>query len=261
MSKYTVEIKRLVEWYSCFACDKPMSKRIELSLSKIFDFDYPLWREDYKPILEKKIIMHYFNKEIAFETVTLWKFYLEEKLNLIMPYYNNLYATTVKDYDYLTNVNLKRVFNGSKNDEEKATLNITGETSDNGNETFTGNGESTLTGNKNQSTKSLKSDLPQANYNNLDYGTELTEGEQTGTENESTNTSNKSTTDRNNKTNINQDSINNLTKKQDENNIETETGSNGNKSLTELLLEYRNSLINIDNLIIEELKDLFMLIY
>ena len=38
-------------------------------------------------------------------------------------------------------------------------------------------------------------------------------------------------------------------------------GLSGSKSRTQLNLEYRQSLINIDKMVIEELKDLFMLIY
>ena len=43
--------------------------------------------------------------------------------------------------------------------------------------------------------------------------------------------------------------------------IRTVTGNNGNRYPAELLREVRNNLVNIDNLIIEELSDLFMNIY
>lgn len=43
--------------------------------------------------------------------------------------------------------------------------------------------------------------------------------------------------------------------------IRTVTGNNGNRYPIELLREVRNNLVNIDNLIIEELSDLFMNIY
>lgn len=43
--------------------------------------------------------------------------------------------------------------------------------------------------------------------------------------------------------------------------IRTITGNNGNRYPVELLNEVRNNLVNIDDLIINELKDLFMCIY
>jgi len=46
-----------------------------------------------------------------------------------------------------------------------------------------------------------------------------------------------------------------------DNYIRTITGNNGNRYPVELLSEVRNNLVNIDDLIINELKDLFMCIY
>jgi len=43
--------------------------------------------------------------------------------------------------------------------------------------------------------------------------------------------------------------------------IRTITGNNGNRYPVELLNEVRNNLVNIDDLIINELKDLFMCLY
>ena len=105
MSKYTTQVRWIIEQATSGNDSLPISKRIELACPIIFNFNFPIWNEDYRPILEKKILMHYFNKEIGLETVGLWKFYLEERLNLIMPYYNKLYETTVKDYDYMTDTN------------------------------------------------------------------------------------------------------------------------------------------------------------
>lgn len=47
----------------------------------------------------------------------------------------------------------------------------------------------------------------------------------------------------------------------DEDYIRKITGNNGNRYPAELLIEVRKNLANIDNLVIEELKDLFMGIY
>lgn len=277
MSKYTTQVRWIIEQATYENQDLPISQRVTLACPIIFNFDFPIWIEDYRTTLEKKILMHYFNKEIGFETVGLWKFYLEERMNLIMPYYNELYKTTVKEYDWLTDTNAHETYVGNKKLQENAKFDangniksdMTGKTQDNGNDTFSGTGSSTSDGKKNQNTKTLESDLPQANYANLDYGTKLTEGEQTETTHEQTNTTQQSTADRTNVTDTTQNA-NTDTTQQSTNDLQSNTddiytrdrvGAFGSHSLTELLVQYRDSLINIDNMIIDELKDLFMMIY
>lgn len=277
MSKYTTQVRWIIEQATYENQDLPISQRVTLACPIIFNFDFPIWIEDYRTTLEKKILMHYFNKEIGFETLGLWKFYLEERMNLIMPYYNELYKTTVKEYDWLTDTNAHETYVGNKKLQENAKFdangnvksNMTGKTQDNGNDTFSGTGSSTTDGTKNQKTKTLESDLPQANYANLDYGTKLTEGEQTETTHEQTNTTQQSTADRTNVTDTTQNA-NTDTTQQSTNDLQSNTndiytrdriGAFGSHSLTELLVQYRDSLINIDNMIIDELKDLFMMIY
>lgn len=61
--------------------------------------DYPIWDESYRNVLNTKIKNHYYFKEIGQETPARFKFYLDTKLNEIMPYYNELYLTTLKKYD------------------------------------------------------------------------------------------------------------------------------------------------------------------
>lgn len=293
MSKYTTQVRWIIEQVTSDSKNLPISQRVSLACPKIFNFDFPMWLEEYRPTLEKKILMHYFNKEIGFETVGLWKFYLEERLNLIMPYYNELYKTTVKDYDWLTDTNAHETYVGNKKLQENAkfdangnvtsdltgntTDDFTGKVQDTGGETFSGTGSSTTNGTQSQNTKTLESDLPQANYANLDYGTKLTEGEQSGTTNEESTTKNDSTTDRSNttdttnkdvvhatqntNTDTTQQSTNDLQSNTDDNYTRDRVGAFGSRSLTELLIQYRDSLINIDNMVIDELQDLFMMIY
>lgn len=277
MSKYTTQVRWIIEQATYENQNLSISQRVTLACPKIFNFDFPIWVEEYRATLEKKILMHYFNKEIGFETVGLWKFYLEERMNLIMPYYNELYKTTVKEYDWLTDTNARETYVGNKKLQENAKFDanenvksdMTGKTQDNGNDTFSGTGSSTSDGTKNQNTKTLESDLPQANYANLDYGTKLTEGEQTETTHEQTDTTQQSTADRTNVTDTTQNantdttqrSTNDLQSNTDDIYTRDRVGAFGSRSLTELLMQYRESLINIDAMVINELADLFMTIY
>lgn len=277
MSKYTTQLRWIIEQLTYDNKDLSISERISLACPKIFNFYYPIWLEDYRSTLERKILMHYFNKEIGFETVGLWKLYLEERLNLIMPYYNELYKTTIKEYDWTSDTNIKETFVGNKKLKENANLNITGNEksdstsniNDTVNSSITGNGTNTTEATKNNNSKNLDSDLPQANYANLDYGTKLTENENTSTVNEQNTTNQNSTEERTNTTNASQNNI--VEKSQNNiNDLESITddiytrerkGASGQHPISDLIIKYRKTLINIDNLIIDELKDLFMTIY
>ena len=57
----------------------------------LFDFDYPIFDEMYRPVLEKKIINRYYFREIGLETVAQFKHFLRTRLNEIMPFYNRQY--------------------------------------------------------------------------------------------------------------------------------------------------------------------------
>lgn len=307
MSKYTTEIRFLVEMNS--ESSLPITKRVEQACPRIFNFDYPIWSLDYKKTLEKKILMHYFTKEIGFETVGLWKLYLEERMNLIMPYYNDLYTTVSNKYDWLEDINLNENYTGDKNTKinsnENMKMNLTenatndaktditdkttnvldGLSSDTGKDTT----DSTLAENKKETTtkksSDLKSDLPQANYQGLDYGTELNEGtgnsEVTGTNNSTSHstvdhsntvTTKNTTSNDNTRTDNTLAHVNKTANNENNTNAESTSltndlftritkGLNGSRSKTQLNVEYRESLINIDKMVIEELKDLFMMIY
>jgi len=219
--------------------------------------------------------MHYFNKEIGLETVELWKFYLEERLNLIMPYYNEMYKTVSKDFDFLTSYNMVEDYGSEGTNKSNSNSNSTGnnkysDSSDSNTISDTHNEvteNSNTTGSENDKNKILKSDLPQANFAGKDYGTNLDESE--GTKNNSVDTTSKSNNDTktnvstNTSSNSNNDSINKASMDSTGNNTEKyKRNTKGyNVSPSQLNLEYRKSLINIDNMIINELYDLFMLIY
>lgn len=255
MSEYTIEVREVVNMFSNSKDD--LNTRIKTALPSIFNFDFPIWIESYRPVLEEKIIKHFFTREIGLETIELWQFYLAEKLNLIMPYYNKLYETTVKDYDYMNTVSYTDSFITNKSEENNGEVKSSGK----GKTTGTENGRNTSNGStKEGNTSNLyHSDFPQGNVNNsTDY---ITSGDSTtstangSSENESTSfSSNASETENSNNSN----STNKMSYAEDS--IRNIKGNNGTP-FTDLLIKYRDSLINIDMLIINELNDLFMGIY
>lgn len=98
----------------------PFNERIALSLPHIFDFDFPIYDENYRTAFETKIIRRFYMREIGQETVGLWKFNLETWLNQKMPYYNKLYLAVNTDFNLLDNVNYHDVYTRS-NDSKRTT--------------------------------------------------------------------------------------------------------------------------------------------
>lgn len=94
MAKYTTTIKTLI--------------------NNNFDFglkSYPIFDENYRDTLNNKILYHYYENEIGFETANLFKFYLNQRMNEIMPYYNTLYENQNKILDSMfDNVDIKEDF-------------------------------------------------------------------------------------------------------------------------------------------------------
>lgn len=77
---------------------------IQTLINNGFDFkldNYPIFDENYRETLNSKILNHYFDAEIGFETAPLFRHYLLAKLNEIMPTYNIMYE---KQKDLLENI-------------------------------------------------------------------------------------------------------------------------------------------------------------
>ena len=100
MSKYTTELRYILQAHSS---SSDVNQIIADGRPYVFDFEYPIFDENYKTILETKILKHYYTREICAETVGLWKLWLDEKMNLIMKYYNQLYESEALQINPLVN--------------------------------------------------------------------------------------------------------------------------------------------------------------
>ena len=130
MSKYTTEVRYICETFSgldeskgCFN----INEIVQQSRSKIFSFDYPIFDETYRGIIETKILKHYYTREIGLETVGLWLHKLDVKMNEIMPYYNQLYKSCLLEFnpfyntDFTTKRDIKTNEKGNSKDETNTT--------------------------------------------------------------------------------------------------------------------------------------------
>lgn len=70
---------------------------------KVFDDSWETYVPEYKKVLEQKIIRHYFFYEIGVDTPDKFRFYINQELAEIMPYYNQLYASTLIKFDPMVN--------------------------------------------------------------------------------------------------------------------------------------------------------------
>lgn len=130
MSKYTTEVRYICETFSgldeskgCFN----INEIIEQSRSKIFSFDYPIFDEKYRGVIETKILKHYYTREIGLETVGLWLHKLDVKMNEIMPYYNQLYNSCLLEFNpfYNTDLTTKRDIKTNEKGNSKDETNTT----------------------------------------------------------------------------------------------------------------------------------------
>lgn len=104
MSKYTTEVRYICETEAGLSesvGSNDVESVIANSRTKIFDFNYPIYDESYRSILETKILKHFYTREIGLETVGLWKLKLNTKMNEIMPYYNQLYKSALLEFNPL----------------------------------------------------------------------------------------------------------------------------------------------------------------
>lgn len=204
MAHYTITIKTLID--------------------NNFDFQmssYPIFDENYRETLNKNILNHYYENEIGFETAPLFRFYLNQTLNEIMPKYNVLYLAQKEILDnnlLMSNVNL--------------TENLTG---------------SNTTETQSQSTseskgKNLFQDTPQGQISQTDIDNQQW-----------------ATNVNLNKNNVDDESSS--TGSGTNEYLKTIVGSNGSKYSNEILKDVYNNFLNIDLMIINELSDLFMQIF
>ena len=114
MAKYTTSVRSICEINSGLDESKGQASVNDIianSRDKIFDFPYPIYDEDYRAVLESKILKHYYTREICAETVGRWKLFLDARMNEIMPYYNKLYESELLKFNPLYDVDYTRTSN------------------------------------------------------------------------------------------------------------------------------------------------------
>lgn len=203
---------------------------------RLFDFDYEFYTDDtlLKKRFEDKFINHYLFYEIGFETVARFKHQLKSRLDEIGCYYKQLYETQVRSagIDFMLNKDLREEFIREVQEDSEATSERTS---------------------KNSQSSTNETDSKVSTLDNGLASVSLSAGYLTAVSKDSGKAGLSSTgsgvTDQSS------------SKKQVEKTLFTSSGNIGQTSSAELLEKWRGILINIDLMIIEEVRDLFMLVY
>lgn len=251
MSKYTTEVRYICESSAGLLESKgfnSIDSIMEACVNNIFDFNFPIFDETYRKVLEIKILKHYYTREICAETVGLWKHFLSTRLNEIMPYYNKLYQSELLAFNPLYDVDITTTHEGSGGSTSEGeahntrTDNLSRHVGDSGSESRSG------------STWDKYSDTPQGAITNIENDRYLTNARKI-TDNETT-TFGKQTTiaDTGTQTNANTSSDSVTTTDEYLNHV---VGKTGGTTYAKMIKEYRETFMNIDMMVIEDLSDLF----
>ncbi len=193
---------------------------------------YPLFTDnkdratvpDYRPFLNGKIFDHFMNREIGAESIGIWILSMRRKMNEVMPFYNQYYLSTQIPIIPIRTTDLSTA--NTMND-----VSVSNQSSD-----------SVNSSSGNAVARSVGSDTPQTMLQgNEDYASSATDSNsQSANSGKGNQVSNGTTTDNANGTT-------------------TIVGYQG--AASDLLIRYRDSFINVDMMVINELEDCFMQIW
>lgn len=186
--------------------------------------DYPIFDPTYRDGLNEKIVRHYWNREIGFETIELFVMKMKTVMGEIMPYYNQLYNSTLTEYGPLDTINLLTESTGHGETNEQA------------------QGDSTALNTTDSQSRAVQSSTPQTMLSgDEDYATGATDSRARTDADSTASQSSQGTT---------------------ESDTMGETRVSGYQgAASTLVMNYRDSLINIDLMVIRDLEQLFMQIF
>ena len=180
--------------------------------------------------LNTKILSYYRFREIGQETVGRWLFELETALAEIMPKYNQLFYSADQDFNPIYNVDYNKVMLRDKSNNDKGTSNASS--------TDTANGKTVSS-----QTPQNQLNISSANIDSVDYADDASWSASNGSSSSSGTTTNSG--------------------QENESIIENTKGNFGVVSAQDLILKYRETILNIEQMIIHDprIEELFMLIY
>lgn len=269
MSKYTLSI---YEWAVGMIGNENTSldnvKQIAKSL--VFNKDFNFYNDSVNDKNEfiNKFINKYLYEEMGLETPALWRDRVYNRLNIKMPYYKNLYKSLINSLDDLQVLNsdtTTRNKNNTDNVEESnsnssktdSNANVTSNNSNVTNNTNSG------TSNTDNNSQNLRSDEPQSTITSNAYASLLERNENITTVNNSENGKSDSTDlgKSESVTDVSRNETGSKTEKRNGSESEVVTKEFTGSNKAEMYKTYRDMVLNIDELLLNEFEDLFMQIF
>jgi hypothetical protein len=167
-----------------------------------------------------------------------------------MPYYNQLFYSADQDFNPIYNVDYIKTINRDRKDSTVGTQNSTSNTTSNGTDSST---NEEYTKNVNSKTPQNQLNIPNTGVDTVDYADDASWGKSSGgTTGTSSNTGTSSS-----------NGSNSVIGKENEGIVESTKGNFGVVSAQDLIIKYRETILNIEQLIINDarIKELFMLIF
>lgn len=227
MSSYTIQLRFICETISGLKnSSSDYTEVIENSYTKLFDSDIQCYNPNYTSVLLKKILNHFYFREVSAETMGQFRFYLNQKMREIIPRYNELYKLQSEINNEFIDV------------AESETVTGNSETSSNSENVSRGTQENTL------KDVSKFSDTPQNLLSNTESGRYLTTVNIDDTTNSNTNESTDTSTGTTSATNTSARNKNVRTTNQ-----------------IEIYNKYEKMYNNIDLDIINDLEELFLQVW
>ncbi|WAX06345.1 hypothetical protein BD811P3_00014 [Bifidobacterium phage BD811P3] len=231
MADYTLTLGNLI--------DRGFDTDEKLHLSAQY---YPIFDEAYRAGLNEKIVAHYALREIGSETPQMFVFYLGRTMREQMDYFNQLYASARKKFDPFITSDIKQSMDSTSINESS------GKSS--GTQSNESTAHSTSDTKADNSSMTFNSEFPQTRID--DFRKFATSASQT----DSTGDTHTSTSQDSTATATSQSNTDYAHSSDKGNSVSHTIGTSGSQS--QLLTDWRNTMLNIDMMVINSLEDLFM---
>lgn len=231
MADYTLTLGNLI--------DRGFNTDEKLHLSSDY---YPIFDENYRAKLNEKIVAHYALREIGSETPQMFVFYLGRTMREQMDYFNQLYVSAQRKFDPFITSDIRQEMDSTSTNESS------GRSSGTQSNESTANSTSDTTADN--SSMTFNSEFPQTRIDDFrKYATTASQTDSTGNTRTSTQQDSTATATSTSNTDYAHSS--------DKGNSMSHTlGTSGSQS--QLLLDWRNTMLNVDMMVINSLEDLFM---
>lgn len=270
MANYTMQVRTICEYYAGVESSKgfnSVDEIIDNSWNAIFTTPITFYTNECKERICKKILKRYYTREIGAETAGLWQLWINQRLEEIEPYYAQLYKSAEIEISPLENYNYTETVTRSNSETSSDVSNNTTNSKINTNDSSSNSGSKTKNNHEEgaNNNEKLHSDTPQSELAYVEEARYISDanfekGGHTINSNGTENSSGTETKESETKQNVTSEENRNRSGTSQGKDIITKAGNVGSNE-SEMLLKYRETILNIDKMVIEEFQDLFFMLF